>query len=129
MSLTVDTPRYPRDAPAGSKVRISWILVFRAYSNVTAVLHASRNNGWKSRAPRGLQGSRALNGFATEEERKRISAYPTAIGAARADILFLKHDSSIFRQSSNPVCGSWKSQASSPEHNQFHHEETTNRVG
>ena len=28
--------------------------------------------------------------------------------------LFLKHDSSIFRQSSNPVCGSWKSQASSP---------------
>ena len=30
------------------------------------------------------------------------------------DILFLKHDSSIFRQSSNPVCGSWKSQASSP---------------
>ena len=23
----------------------------------------------------------------------------------RADILFLKHDSSIFRQSSNPVCG------------------------
>ena len=28
-----------------------------------------------------------------------------------ADILFLKHNSSIFRQSSNPVCGSWKRQA------------------
>ena len=28
-------------------------------------------------------------------------------------ILFLKHDSSILRQSSNPVCGSWKSQVSS----------------
>ena len=31
-----------------------------------------------------------------------------------ADILFVKHDSGIFRQTSNPVCGSWKSQASSP---------------
>ena len=31
----------------------------------------------------------------------------------QADILLLKHDSCIFRQSSNPVCGSWKSQASS----------------
>ena len=29
----------------------------------------------------------------------------------KADILFLKHDSSIFRQSFNPVCGSWKSHA------------------
>ena len=43
-----------RDTPAGFEVRISWILVFRAYSNVTAVLRASRNNGWKSRAPREL---------------------------------------------------------------------------
>ena len=34
--------------------------------------------------------------------------------ARSADILFLKHDSSIFKQSSNPVCGSRKSQASSP---------------
>ena len=25
----------------------------------------------------------------------------------RSDILFLKHDSNIFRLSSNPVCGSW----------------------
>ena len=32
---------------------------------------------------------------------------------SRADILFLKHASSIFRQPSNPVCGSWKSPASS----------------
>ena len=32
----------------------------------------------------------------------------------QADILFLKHDSRILRQSSDPVCGSWKSQASSP---------------
>ena len=31
-----------------------------------------------------------------------------------ADILFLKHACSTIRQSSNPVCGSWKSQASSP---------------
>ena len=30
-----------------------------------------------------------------------------------SDILFLKHYSSVFRQSSNPVCGSWKSQVSS----------------
>ena len=30
-----------------------------------------------------------------------------------SDILFINHDSSTFRQSSNPVCGSWKSQASS----------------
>ena len=30
-----------------------------------------------------------------------------------ADMLFLKHDRSILRQSCNPVCGSWKSQASS----------------
>ena len=36
-----------------------------------------------------------------------------SLGSA-ADILLLKHDSSIFRQSSNPVSGSWKSQASSP---------------
>ena len=33
------------------------------------------------------------------------------LGSLRADILFL--DSSIIRQSSNPVCGSWKNQASS----------------
>ena len=32
----------------------------------------------------------------------------------QADILFLKHDTSIFRQSPNPVCGSRKTQASSP---------------
>ena len=31
----------------------------------------------------------------------------------RPDILFLKHNSSIFRQSSNPVCGTRKSHASS----------------
>ena len=31
----------------------------------------------------------------------------------QSDILLLKHDGSIFRQSSNPVCGSWQSQASS----------------
>ena len=30
------------------------------------------------------------------------------------DILLLRHDSRILRQSSNHVCGSWKSQASSP---------------
>ena len=29
-----------------------------------------------------------------------------------SDIFFLKHDSSILRQLSNPVSGSWKSQAS-----------------
>ena len=32
----------------------------------------------------------------------------------RSDIFFLKHASSIFRQLSNPVCGSQKGQASSP---------------
>ena len=31
-----------------------------------------------------------------------------------ADILFLKHDSSTLIRSSDPVCGSWKSQVSSP---------------
>ena len=31
-----------------------------------------------------------------------------------ADIIFLKHACSIIRQSSNPVCGSWNCQASSP---------------
>ena len=52
-----------------------------------------------------------------------------------ADILFMKYDSSIFRQFSNPVCGSWKIQASSlwasTEPNLFHqaHGETTYRVG
>ena len=35
-------------------------------------------------------------------------------GGHEADIFSLKHDSSIFRQSSNPVGGSWTSQASSP---------------
>ena len=30
------------------------------------------------------------------------------------DILILKHACSILRQSYNPVCGSWKSQANSP---------------
>ena len=33
-------------------------------------------------------------------------------GILGADILFLKHACSVLRQSSNPVCGSWKSQAS-----------------
>ena len=33
--------------------------------------------------------------------------------AGQADVFFLKHARSILRQSSNPVCGSWKSQASS----------------
>ena len=33
---------------------------------------------------------------------------------SRSDILFLKHDSSIFRQSYNPVCCSWKIRAGSP---------------
>ena len=32
----------------------------------------------------------------------------------KADILFLKHAGSILRHSSNPVYGSWKSQASFP---------------
>ena len=32
----------------------------------------------------------------------------------KADILFPKHVSSIIRQSPNPVCGSWKIQASYP---------------
>ena len=31
-----------------------------------------------------------------------------------ADILAPKHESRILKQSSNPVCGSWKSQVSSP---------------
>ena len=37
----------------------------------------------------------------------------TATAVFRPDILFPKHDSSIFGQLSNPVCSSWKSQASS----------------
>ena len=32
----------------------------------------------------------------------------------KAEIYSEDHESSIFRQSSNPACGSWKSQASSP---------------
>ena len=40
------------------------------------------------------------------------SCYAAQAGRG-TDKLFLNHNSSIFRQSSNPVCGSWKSQASS----------------
>ena len=36
------------------------------------------------------------------------------LGQPGTDILFLKHACSILRQSSDPVCGSWKSQSSSP---------------
>ena len=36
----------------------------------------------------------------------QTSSYPVpAAPDSQSDILFLKHDSSIFRQSSNPVCG------------------------
>ena len=39
--LMVNTPShdFPRDTPAGYTVRISWILVFRAYSNGTAAAY------------------------------------------------------------------------------------------
>ena len=46
----------------------------------------------------------------------------------RTDFFFLKHDSSIFRQSSNSVCGSWMCQANT-EPNIFHDGETIYRVG
>ena len=53
--------RFPRDTPAGYRtVRISWILVFRAYSNGTAAAYMPhgtterRKEGRKSRAPREL---------------------------------------------------------------------------
>ena len=36
------------------------------------------------------------------------------------DILFLNRNSSIFRQSSSPVCGSWKNQARLQGPNLFH---------
>ena len=32
-------PRFPRDTPAGYTFRISWILVFRAYSNGAAAAY------------------------------------------------------------------------------------------
>ena len=38
---------------------------------------------------------------------------PPLVDGLVPDILFLKHACSILRQSSSPVCGSWKSQASS----------------
>ena len=40
--------------------------------------------------------------------------FAVVVNPLNADIFFLKHDSSTFRQSSNHICGSWKSQASSP---------------
>ena len=50
-----------------------------------------------------------------ETEREKEGDKQLATGDnAREDILFLNHDSSIFRHASNPVCGSWKSQATSP---------------
>ena len=58
--------------------------------------------------------------------------FAVVVNPLNADIFFLKHDSSTFRQSSNHICGSWKSQASSPlakQYNLFHHGETTHRVG
>ena len=37
-----------------------------------------------------------------------------SVSQTQEEICSEEHASSIFRQSSNPVCGSWKSQASSP---------------
>ena len=51
---------------------------------------------------------------------------------SRTDILFLKYDSSIFRQASYPVHGRAKPvlhRPNSTEPNLFHHGETTYRVG
>ena len=47
------------------------------------------------------------------EHKKCKAAAGREVGEG-TDILFLNHDSSILRQSSNRVFGSWKSQASSP---------------
>ena len=47
-----------------------------------------------------------------KETRSIITTCSAAAEAEEADILFLKHDSSIFRQSSNPVCGRAKSVSS-----------------
>jgi len=42
-------------------------------------------------------------------QRPRPTPHPATIPLP-PDISFLKHDSSTFRHSSNPVCGSWESQ-------------------
>ena len=51
---------------------------------------------------------RKRRGSATQHEKALERFYDTVL---QADILFLKHDSGIFRQSSNPACNSRKSQA------------------
>ena len=60
-----------------------------------------------------------------------ICSQLSCVQSCRPDSLFLKHGSSILRQSSNPVCGSWKSQAhflcglNTTEPYLIHHGETT----
>ena len=46
--------------------------------------------------------------------RRRKTLRLRSVGGLLLEIYSEDQDSSIFRQSSNPVCGSWKSQASSP---------------
>ena len=46
--------------------------------------------------------------------RRRKTLRLRSVGGLLPEIYSEDQDSSIFRQSSNPVCGSWKNQASSP---------------
>ena len=62
---------------------------------------------------RGLTGGLINIGWNIGAMAMTLSAF-----ALRSGILFLKHDSRILRQLSNPLCGSGKSQASSPSSKQ-----------
>ena len=69
----------------------------------------------------GRRGAKAANGegltprmAAARNGHADVEKFLAQLESRRqADILFLKHVSRILRQSSIPVCGSWKSQASS----------------
>ena len=66
---------------------------------------------WKYRERKGgsRKGGRKKGGGVSKEVELVVVQQQRGTG-----ILFIKHNSSIFRQSSSPVCGSWKRQASSP---------------
>ena len=58
-----------------------------------------------------MSGAKKGKFFQWSQREKRSKENEVGSGA---EIYSEEHASSIFRQCSNPVCGSWKSQASSP---------------
>ena len=83
-------------------------------------------------------GSLSSDGFPLSplllEREKSREAFERVFDTRRADIRFLTHVSSIFRQSNNPVCVHGRAKPvlhgpNSTEPNLRHHGETTYRVG